>query len=386
MIKRINANARFIYKIKTAQEWQQENPVLLKGEIGFVSDINDGYYVKIGDGVTKWNNLPYKKGVKGEKGEKGENGEPGINAVVEQIYSPQSETAQSGKAVAQAVMNKLNKIHIEDINKKNDITKHAFDVFGTNPCFYANIYDDNNGNPYQHENILVRGSRKAEPATVVVRDGNSVVECALPRTTFPENLNDSSQNPLGLTLDDLKGPAIPLHYANKRFKFFGDLTIDLNEQMGKKGIVSYYTNNIGLVHQLTGSTMYLVMHGSGENNIKLSIQKDGKNQSAITADGKEIPAFKAGLIIIPKGVDSWVGKTDWYQKRCIIMTITGKSLVGIPEIATNQFYFWRNDCPPNFTDKSALSGQDPNGVYFNGGYIYLNNLGNGSLSVWEIKP
>ncbi len=379
MIKRINANARFVYKTKTSKEWQEENPVLLKGEIGFVSDINDSDFVKVGDGVTAWNDLPYKKGPKGDKGDAGSITE------VEQNYSSSSENAQSGKAVAEAVDGKLNRIHIEDINAKSDITKHAFDVFGTNPCFYANIYDDNIGAPYQHEIILVRGSREAEPATVAVRDGNSVVKCALPRTVFPENLDNPIENPLGLTLDDLKGPAIPLHYANKRFKYFGDLTISTNEQVSKKEIVSSFATNEGLNKQLLGSTMYLLIHGSGESNIRLTVKKDGAEVNAITADGKEIPPFKAGIVIIPKGVDSWVGKTDWYQKRCLVLAITGKSLVGVPEFATNQFYFWRNDCPPNFTDKTAATGQDPNGVYFNAGYMHLNNLGNGSLSVWEIK-
>ncbi len=379
MLKRINANARFVYKSKKAAEWQTENPVLLKGEIGFVSDQDEGDFVKVGDGVAAWNDLPYKKGPKGDKGDDGN------MARVEQNYNPNSENAQSGKAVSEAIKNKLNKIHIEDINQKADITKHAFDVFGTHPCFYANIYDENDGEPYQHENVLVRGSRKAEPATVAVRDGNSVVECALPRTAFPENLDDPIENPLGLTLDDLKGPAIPLHYANKRFKYFGDLTINTNEQVSKKEIVSSFTTDEGLIKQLMGSTMYLLIHGSGENNIRLSVQKDGEAINAITADGKELPAFQSGIVIVPKGVDSWVGKTDWYQKRCLLLAMTGKSLVGIPEFATNQFYFWRNDCPPNFTDKTAASGQDPNGVYFNAGYMHINNLGNGSLSVWEIK-
>lgn len=36
--------------------WELYNPILLKGEIAFSSDI---YNLKIGDGVTAWRDLPY---------------------------------------------------------------------------------------------------------------------------------------------------------------------------------------------------------------------------------------------------------------------------------------------------------------------------------------
>ena len=39
-----------------ASEWSLENPVLSQGEPGFVTDKNE---MKIGDGVTAWNDLPY---------------------------------------------------------------------------------------------------------------------------------------------------------------------------------------------------------------------------------------------------------------------------------------------------------------------------------------
>lgn len=41
----------------------------------------------------------------GEKGDKGEKGEPGKDAVTDQTYNPESENAQSGKAVAEALAN-----------------------------------------------------------------------------------------------------------------------------------------------------------------------------------------------------------------------------------------------------------------------------------------
>ena len=42
----------------TAVNWQAQNPVLLDGEIGIVTDQPDRY--KVGDGVTEWNALPLR--------------------------------------------------------------------------------------------------------------------------------------------------------------------------------------------------------------------------------------------------------------------------------------------------------------------------------------
>ena len=42
----------------TASEWSTENPVLLEGEIGIQLD-SARNRIKIGDGSTAWNDLPY---------------------------------------------------------------------------------------------------------------------------------------------------------------------------------------------------------------------------------------------------------------------------------------------------------------------------------------
>ena len=50
-----------IFKLKraTAARWAELNPILEQGEPGFVYDSNR---LKIGDGKTPWNNLPYIDG------------------------------------------------------------------------------------------------------------------------------------------------------------------------------------------------------------------------------------------------------------------------------------------------------------------------------------
>ena len=160
MAKIFVENFIFQPKRKKAADWTSENPILRDGEFGIVTDGADGEWLKVGDGVTAWNSLSYKKGPKGDpgaqgekgdkgdtgaqgpqglKGDKGDPGEQGIQGIqgiqglkgdkgedgytpqkgvdyfteediaglsipsVDQTYTPESENAQSGKAVAEAL-------------------------------------------------------------------------------------------------------------------------------------------------------------------------------------------------------------------------------------------------------------------------------------------
>lgn len=53
-----------IFKLKrgTSERWSAINPILENGEPGFVFDQNK---LKIGDGITPWNSLPYIEGYSG---------------------------------------------------------------------------------------------------------------------------------------------------------------------------------------------------------------------------------------------------------------------------------------------------------------------------------
>lgn len=50
-------NARLKIRNDEAENWTEANPVLLTGEIGYETDTGK---LKIGDGTTDWENLPYK--------------------------------------------------------------------------------------------------------------------------------------------------------------------------------------------------------------------------------------------------------------------------------------------------------------------------------------
>ena len=49
-------NTRIVLRNDTAANWSSVNPVLLKGEIGME---NDTRKQKMGDGISRWNALPY---------------------------------------------------------------------------------------------------------------------------------------------------------------------------------------------------------------------------------------------------------------------------------------------------------------------------------------
>lgn len=112
MSDKIFLNARYAFRSDTLENWQNANPILEKGELAIVTDGAHGEWLKIGDGVTAFNSLEWKKGpkgeqgvqgVKGDKGESGANGKDGKDAVTDPTYNPESENAQSGIAVAEAI-------------------------------------------------------------------------------------------------------------------------------------------------------------------------------------------------------------------------------------------------------------------------------------------
>ena len=143
MANKIYLNSTFGYREDTLENWTSSNPILEKGEPSIVRDGADGEWLKIGDGKTVWNDLPWKKGPKGdvgpigprgetgpqgvrgaqgEKGDQGPAGERGKDGadyvlteadkeeianmakpVADQTYNPESENAQSGIAVAEAL-------------------------------------------------------------------------------------------------------------------------------------------------------------------------------------------------------------------------------------------------------------------------------------------
>jgi hypothetical protein len=74
----IYLNGQIAYREDSFSNWETENPVLERGEPAIIRDGINGRWLKIGDGVTPFNDLPYKLGPKGDKGDRGEQGPIGI--------------------------------------------------------------------------------------------------------------------------------------------------------------------------------------------------------------------------------------------------------------------------------------------------------------------
>lgn len=134
------------YRSGKANEWNDINPVLGKGEVGLVTDAEDGNWLKIGDGVTPWKNLGFKKGPKGDpftyedftdeqlaalvgkQGDKGDKGDPFTYSdfTPEQLAALKGETGESG--VYYGTEEPTDPTHPIWINPNNDANGEIIDL------------------------------------------------------------------------------------------------------------------------------------------------------------------------------------------------------------------------------------------------------------------
>ena len=71
-------NFHFQARRDTAENWNKNNPILCGGEFGIITDSTDENWLKVGDGVTPWKLLSFRKGPKGNTGAKGDKGDQGV--------------------------------------------------------------------------------------------------------------------------------------------------------------------------------------------------------------------------------------------------------------------------------------------------------------------
>ena len=74
MSNQVFLSSAIAYREDYLKNWQTKNPILNRGEPSFVRDGEGSKWLKIGDGITAWNELPYKEFPKGDPGEKGADG------------------------------------------------------------------------------------------------------------------------------------------------------------------------------------------------------------------------------------------------------------------------------------------------------------------------
>lgn len=88
MAYKFYGNMRFLPRSDTFENWEAQNPVLGAGEWGAVIGVNEVgdlldtvQRMKVGDGITPWNDLPWWNGPQGPQGEKGDTGEQGPQGI-----------------------------------------------------------------------------------------------------------------------------------------------------------------------------------------------------------------------------------------------------------------------------------------------------------------
>ncbi len=103
MAEKIYLKSVFAYREDTLKNWQEENPVLHRGEPAVVRDGENGHWLKIGDGTAPFSALPWKvgpkgeRGLKGDKGDRGEKGPAGPQGIqgVQGLRGPQGEKGET---------------------------------------------------------------------------------------------------------------------------------------------------------------------------------------------------------------------------------------------------------------------------------------------------
>ena len=238
-IVKILAAARFKPRSDTLENWESKNPILLSGEPGVVIDGTETNKIKFGDGVTPWNELGWWKGPKGDpftyadftpeqldllkgdrgetgaQGPKGADGKDGTNGIdgkdgytpqkgvdyftdediaglnipsVDQTYTPDSDNAQSGKAVAEAV--------VSEQKRANNTFSNA--LKGSKSGSAVSLEDIT---PVTHE-MEVKISSDTVPdltAVKVIRCGKNLLNIQNPLSTTGEPI--ITYNSIGATRD-----------------------------------------------------------------------------------------------------------------------------------------------------------------------------------------
>ena len=122
------------------------------------------------------------------------------------------------------------------------------------------------------------------------------------------------------------------------------------------------------------STLYILIHDNGENKIQLKLKKDDGTIVDAVAGDTSMPAFQGGALLIPK--DIYTKGMDYYEARmCLLLAITGKSFVGIPEITRKQFRYDLSNTEEPFRDY----------VNYYPMSIYNSSTDSRNVSVWKIK-
>lgn len=125
--------ATIAIKTKISSDWEAENPILVKGEIGYIADLN---LFKIGDGIQPFNDLPFLQADAYDVPEWAKQKTP--NFEIENINGLTEEIEQMSSRIDDLEKNSIEKIEyadgtIEELDDKNVLSLRAAtnDLYGT---------------------------------------------------------------------------------------------------------------------------------------------------------------------------------------------------------------------------------------------------------------
>lgn len=164
----------------TAARWEQFNPILLEGEVGYVTDDPNQY--KIGDGVRAWNDLP----IRGFDGTVAQNLGNSTTAVMSQkaVTEPINKLLNLIDVINPQTLNSFNKINPNELNLGKSISP----VNGTDIVTTTNFntkFIDVGGLSKVYSQIYANGSMYAydEDFAFISAVPHSETEYALPKNT-----------------------------------------------------------------------------------------------------------------------------------------------------------------------------------------------------------
>ena len=223
-------NGRIMSKIDTAANWDENNPILLKGEVVPVivpdSDGNTAYVAfKVGDGVSDYATLPFTSAnawdvydwAKAETKPTYDYSEikntPTIPSAptIDQKYSATSKNAQSGVAVAEALALKVDKVDGKTLTS-NDFTSALLSKLngiaeGANKYVHPTHTAHSTSGLYK---ITVDALGHVTSATAVTKE--DITKLGIPAITVDDAMSDTSTNPV-------QNKVVNTALSNKQDKF-----------------------------------------------------------------------------------------------------------------------------------------------------------------------
>ena len=241
---------RLVTRNDTSTNWGTVNPILLKGELGIASDLNK---IKIGDGVTPWNNLEYS----------GISMEEVLEAVPRDDYYElvvnENETHTDEEKLAEVVNPKQGDVAVVKrylTTDANDVQKYTY----TGYVYDNNVWGAMDGN-YNAKNVYFD-----EDIAITTAVGNITLSNG--QGTIPAEGKNIKQVFESIFTKENTNPTVTQPSCSIKLN---NLTSDANYEVGETIAISYTTSFNAGSYQFgpdTGVTVngYTVNNGTPADN------------------------------------------------------------------------------------------------------------------------